>query len=102
MPPLDLSSTQGIKHLQEKCLKMIANADKIKKRPQLSRVDTLESIEKTIASRAATIDSKGSHRNSKSLVPLPSQRVNPMISPKRRQIPDAVKKYQRLKVIELE
>lgn len=74
VPPLDLSNTHGIKQLQEKCLKMIANAEKIKKRPVLSRVDTLESIEQIIASRAATIDSKGSHRNSKSLVPLPSQR----------------------------
>ncbi len=78
---------------------MIANAEKIKKRPSFSRVDTLETIERSIASR---IDSKGSHRNSKSLVPLPSQRGNPLISPKRRQVPESVKKFQRLQVIELE
>lgn len=60
---------------------MIANAEKIQKRPHHSRVETLDTLLQD------SIETRSSHRASKSLVPLPSQRGKAMLSPTRRNVP---------------
>lgn len=113
VPKLDLSNTQGIKVLQEKCEKIIANAEKIHQRKSSNSSqkgsESQEKIEKVkpekpiiTINKEEESQSKGTARNSRSLAPLPSQRGKVMISPQRRRVPDAVKRFQKLRVIELD
>lgn len=115
VPKLDLSNTQGIKVLQEKCEKIIANADKIhQKKPSITQPKESErpkersveyerpkEVERPIERPREPVitinkeepEKKSTARGSRSLVPLPSHRAKVMISPQRRRVPDAVKRF---------
>ncbi len=99
VPKLDLSNTNGMSILKAKCEKVIANGKKIQeKRPTRKESDADTAVPQRTNE---TSETKGTARNSKSLVPLPSHRVKNLISPKRRLIPEGVKRFSKLKVFDL-